>query len=636
MDINWEERINGTERLGFSVTETQAAFHYSYPKKSLDKICLKCKECSTITPWCVGDFYKSFVKQSRVYTCRACKKYTLKTIQQKIDNIFGEGLILVAPDQKYIGIRKPLRFIDRDYGEWTTPPFNLITNKNTHPERSKERRKQTNLVKYGHENAFGSKQIQEKIRKTNLEKYGVENPMHDSKIKQKQKESNVAKYGCAVPLVGNKEVLDKVKQTNLERYGTENPAHSAELQKNKVQTNLERYGYASPFQNEDVKEKIRQTNIDNLGVEYPTQSEEVREKVKETFRRVYGCDHPMQTEEMKKRVRKSNLEKYGVESIRQIDCPRLPNGLLISQYLAKYNSPLHQTTCKNVYLRHGFDVLRKYVEFGRTFGKDTSLELAFEAAYDLKLYKKNIKKPYRYPDFKLTDTTFVDIDGLYYHSALVKDNEYHRTKRLGYEAEGLRLIQVREDEFMERPEVVRSILFNELGKNKTVGARKCQIAQVPWSEASIFLDQNHLQGAGANAICYGLYYDKTLLMLMGVRRYQKILDISRLCTLVFHQVQGGFSRLLAHVIKVHQPAKVISWCDLRYATGKGYEAIGFRPIRETLGWCWTDMFKRYNRRSCRANMDKRGLSEREYMKEFGYARIYDAGQRRYELAISKD
>ena len=225
MDINWEERLNGTERLGFSLEDTQAAFHYSYPKKSLDKICLKCTKCSSITPWCVGDFYRLLIKQDRAYSCKACKKYTLKTIQQKVDDIFGEGLITVAPDQKYVGIRKPLRFIDRDYGEWTTPPFNLITSKNTHPERSKERRKQTNLAKYGHENAFGSKQIQEKIRKTNMEKYGVENPMHDPKIKQKLKETNVAKYGCAVPLVGNKDVLGKVKKTNLERYGREKYAN---------------------------------------------------------------------------------------------------------------------------------------------------------------------------------------------------------------------------------------------------------------------------------------------------------------------------------------------------------------------------------------------------------------------------
>ena len=74
------------------------------------------------------------------------------------------------------------------------------------------------------------------------------------------------------------------------------------------------------------------------------------------------------------------------------------------------------------------------------------------------------------------DNVYVDIDGLYYHSAMVKDdNEYHREKRLGYEAAGLRLIQIREDEFIERPEVVRSLLHNLRGENKALGARKCKV-----------------------------------------------------------------------------------------------------------------------------------------------------------------
>ena len=37
----------------------------------------------------------------------------------------------------------------------------------------------------------------------------------------------------------------------------------------------------------------------------------------------------------------------------------------------------------------------------------------------------------------------------------------------------------------------------------------------------------------------------------------------------------------------------------------------------------------YNRLRCRANMDNRKLSEKEYSEELGWERIYDAGQRLY-------
>jgi len=72
-------------------------------------------------------------------------KFTLDEIQKQIDTKFGQGLIIILPNQTYTGIREPLKFMDRDYGEWEIAPFNIIQNGNTHPERSKARRKQTNL-----------------------------------------------------------------------------------------------------------------------------------------------------------------------------------------------------------------------------------------------------------------------------------------------------------------------------------------------------------------------------------------------------------------------------------------------------------------------------------------------------------
>lgn len=559
---------------------------------------------------------------------------TLEEIQKKIDDIFGTGLITIAPDQVYTGIRNKMLFIDRDYGNWVTAPFNIIQNKNTHPERSRERRKQTNLAKYGHENPFGSDRIKEKIKKINLERYGTENPMELDSVKDKLKQTNIERFGCATPIVGNKEVIEKVKKTNLERYGAENPAHSEELQQKKVQTNLERYGCESPFQNEDVKEKIRATNLERLGVEYPTQSPEVREKVKDTFRQNYGCDHPLQNSEIKEKLRKNNLEKYGVESVRQIDSPVLPNGLLLSQYLKQFNCSLWPTSCMNVYKKYSFDVLREYVEFGRAFGKDTALEKAVALALNLVPYKKSLKDPRRYPDFHIKDAIYLDIDGLYWHSDPVKkDKNYHFNKRLDYENKNFRLIQIREDEFIKRPKVVNSIVNNVRGLSKKINARSCQIKDISWKDAEEFLDQNHLQGVGAKSHCHGLFLNDILVMLICIRTNKDGLEISRLCTLVDHQVVGGFSKLLSYVEKEYNPKAIISWCDLRYATGKGYEAVGFKKVKETLGWRWTDFYKTYNRRTCRANMNERKLSEKEYACEFGLVRIYDAGQRLYMKTI---
>jgi hypothetical protein len=220
-DGTWQERLADTEKLGFSIGDTRINFGYAFPTRSIDKITLKCHKCGVLVPWVAGDFYRIIVVKNKTYQCHSCKRFTLDEIQQKIDVEFGQGLITIAPGQTYTGIRDPLKFIDRDYGEWTSAAFNIITNKNTHPKRSVERRKKTNLAKYGHENAFGNATIKKKIKQTNLVKYGYENPMQAEAVKEKLRNSFIEKYGCPVPLVGNAEVLKKVKKTNLARHGRE-------------------------------------------------------------------------------------------------------------------------------------------------------------------------------------------------------------------------------------------------------------------------------------------------------------------------------------------------------------------------------------------------------------------------------
>jgi len=325
-----------------------------------------------------------------IASCQACKKFSLEEIQLRVDEKFGEGLITVVPNQIYLGIRKKLKFIDRDYGEWETAPFNLLQNGNTHPLRGAERRSQTNLKKYGHENAAKNATCKQKAKDTFMQNHGVDNPMLLPEIKEKIRKHNQEVHGCDYPFVEKPESIEKRKNTNLSRYGAENPAHSVELQEKKKNTNLEIYGCVSPLQNEEVKTKIRATNLENLGVEYPTQSAEVREKIKTTFRNNYGCDHHYKTPASKEKQRQTNLKKYGVNSPKQINCPRLPNGLLLSEYLKLHNCKLWPTSCMNVWKARGFEVLQSYVEYGKEFGNDTSLEASFASTYALTPFKKRL------------------------------------------------------------------------------------------------------------------------------------------------------------------------------------------------------------------------------------------------------
>ena len=88
--------------------------------------------------------------------------------------------------------------------------------------------------KFGTDNIRNVPEINEKIKNTNIEKYGCENPFGNKKVQEKIRMFYQNNYGVdynmQIP-----EIVRKSKQTQLERYGVENycalwsSEHSGEL-----------------------------------------------------------------------------------------------------------------------------------------------------------------------------------------------------------------------------------------------------------------------------------------------------------------------------------------------------------------------------------------------------------------------
>ena len=179
-----------------------------------------------------------------------------------------------------------------------------------HTEKNKqEKRKTTNLEKYGCEYPQQNKEIKDKIKATNLEKYGCEYPQQNKEIKERSKESCFKNFGCEHPQQ-NKEVREKGKATNLEKYGCEKPLQNKKIKEQMKATNLEKYGCECSAQNKEVKEKIKTTNLEKYGCEHAFQSEEVKEKIKATNLEKYGCEHPFQNAEISEKASKNAYKSY--------------------------------------------------------------------------------------------------------------------------------------------------------------------------------------------------------------------------------------------------------------------------------------------------------------------------------------
>lgn len=87
-------------------------------------------------------------------------------------------------------------------------------------QKTKDKRKNTLIERYGIENMMQSQEFKDKIKKTVMEKYGVENVFQAQEIKEKIKETNLKNIGVEYPMQ-SKEVLEKSSNTIKEKYGVE-------------------------------------------------------------------------------------------------------------------------------------------------------------------------------------------------------------------------------------------------------------------------------------------------------------------------------------------------------------------------------------------------------------------------------
>lgn len=163
--------------------------------------------------------------------------------------------------------------------------------------------------------------IKEKRKQTNLKKYGVETPLILNSTREKLKEvnwqernkktyeTNLKKYGVKF-ITQEINVKEKIKKTMSERYGSHSSCDE-NVKNKKAQTNLKKYGCACPLQNPEIKNKTKKTNLKKYGVENPVQNEEIKKKIKETNLKKYGFENPMQNNnQIDKMIHSRNKDNF--------------------------------------------------------------------------------------------------------------------------------------------------------------------------------------------------------------------------------------------------------------------------------------------------------------------------------------
>jgi hypothetical protein len=503
-----------------------------------------------------------------------------------------------------------------------------------------------------------------------MEKYGVSNPGQIPGHNEKVKQTCLEKYGDA-----NFVNPEKAKQTTIERYGVEHYSQTATYKASVKETNLREHGVEHHTQRPEFIEKMRAYSLENYGFSHSWLSQESRDKTRATC--LANGGYTLQRPETAKFALKAHRDQFNArlaafkfDNVELLDvekrlfrCLRCNKEFLKDKDIGlSKGNPQKFPRCLSCYPIHTLNKCslfhqEVYGYFINTLGigrneiieNDKSVLKESNKEVDLYIPSKNIA---------------FELNGNIWHTEIYggKAPGYHLNKTEICEKNGIRLIHIFEDEWIDKRELVKEKLAYLVGMraNKpAIYARRCVIKPVEASMANFFLETNHLQGGETgSSVRLGAFYkveDKDMLVAvmsfgqprerMGAEKEEGSWELNRFATDITRKVPGIGSKLLSHFVKTYTPKEVFSYADRRWSTNiipNVYDRLGFIMTSKTKpNYFYVHPNKKnYKLRENRYGYRKTRLAklfsdydasktEWENMKEHGFDKIWDCGTLKY-------
>ena len=242
----------------------------------------------------------------------------------------------------------------------------------------------------------------------------------------------------------------------------------------------------------------------------------------------------------------------------------------------------------------------------------------------------------------------IEYNGLFWHSEESgKDNNYHINKLIECNKQGIRLIQIFEDEWVKHREICESKLRQICGLNinPKIFARQCEIHEIPnKNETYEFLDKNHIQGRTGFTVGLGAYYNNELVGVMTFKKEKEgYWDLNRFATDINYQCVGIGGKLFKHFTRNYDYQEIKSFADRRWTTDPTnnlYTKLGFEFDSYVPPSYWyynpkISRIERFHKFGFRKqHLHKQydlplTMTEREMTTTLGYTRIWDCGLIKY-------
>lgn len=281
----------------------------------------------------------------------------------------------------------------------------------------------------------------------------------------------------------------------------------------------------------------------------------------------------------------------------------------------------------------------------------------FVESLNIKVDRNNRKLiyPYELDIYIPSHNLAIEYCGLYWHSELNnRGQNYHINKLNRCKKEGIRLLTIFEDEYINNPDLVHSKIQHIIGlpTKQKVNARSCIVREIVDREKREFLDKNHIQGNDRSRIKLGLFTKQNKIVAVmtfakpsRARSSVKIMsrpnvwELNRFATDISCNVRGAAGKLLTHFKQNYSWAEIYSYADKRWSEGNLYHQLGFLHISDSPPNYWY-VPKGYHQREYRYNYTKFKLveqgfdeskTEKEIMLSRGYTRVWDCGHLKFEI-----
>lgn len=425
------------------------------------------------------------------------------------------------------------------------------------------------------------------------------------------------------------EMLLRQKTSLLEKYGVDSFFKTDGFYHKMKEIKKERYGDANYVN----VEKSKETRL----LRYGDPNYNNKEKNKETCLRKYGNELFVKTNNFNEIIKNKYLKLYDGINIHSVDrgtvkyyCDTCGDSFQIKKQLFYERTRKGRNLCtkclpEGVSNKSSYEIeLTNYLnEYGVYFETGKRIDNSRQEI-DIFIPEKSIG---------------IEINGLYWHSEVFRDKFYHINKTKRCSDLGIQLIHIFEDEWLNKKNIVLSILNNKIGLNQEkLYARKCEVRIITNKEVKDFLIENHIQGYAVSSVNVGLFHGGNLVSVMTFGKGRVSMNANktewemvRFANKLNHNIVGGASKLFKFFVRNYDAGTIHTFSDIRLFDGKLYEMLGFTRTHDTKPNYW---YVINGKRLHRFNFRKSKLisegfnpnkTEFEIMNERGFKKIYDCG-----------